>query len=235
MTDVTPQQPVIAATATAAPPPAAPAAWLPALRRSSIVAAVVAALLLLTAAAACGHSSDSGAAILRSHAESAQDVLAAHGLPAGLLPDDVAAYRLKGNGRFEVHLHGECYASIGDQATLVHYSSKIIGVLGDGRIQQLTGIQAKPLWLWLQVTSIYVDRPSSGDIHFSVGILSEALPLSSFRKSPVCMRIGSWGLLERSWRSIPIFYRLAVEFATRAQNSRVGYKGRKDLDLDRGT
>eukprot|EP00850_Spirogloea_muscicola_P021622 SM000256S08676 [mRNA] locus=s256:39433:40350:+ [translate_table: standard] len=162
-----------------------------------MMAAVVAALLLLTTAAACGDGSDSGAAVLQSPPKSAQDVLAAHGLPAGLLPDDVSAYRLDGNGRFEVHLEGECYASIGDQATPVHYSSKIIGVLGNGRIQRLTGIQAKPLWLWLPVTSIYVDRPSSGDIHFSIGILSEALPLSSFRNSPVCMRVVSWGLLER--------------------------------------
>lgn len=115
---------------------------------------------------------------------SVHDILAKFGLPKGLLPDTVTSYSLSEDGEFQLELERSCYVHFDD---LVYYEKKITGKLSYGAISDLTGIQAKKLFIWVSVTGIEMD-PGSDEIEFHVGFLSEKLPAKQFEEIPTCKK-----------------------------------------------
>ncbi|OAY64071.1 hypothetical protein ACMD2_10958 [Ananas comosus] len=115
-------------------------------------------------------------------AGTANDVLPKFGLPPGLLPNTVASYSLSADGDFVVELEAPCYVQFSD---LVYYEKTIKGKLSYGAISDLSGIQAKKLFVWLSVTGI-VAHPDSRSIEFQVGFISESLSVDQFETVPVC-------------------------------------------------
>jgi hypothetical protein len=115
--------------------------------------------------------------------KSVYDDLTDYGLPIGLLPDSVINYSLSADGKFTVELEEPCYAKFQEQ---VYYNKKIQGELVAGAILNLSGIQAKQLFLWLPVTGIHVDPESPAYIYFEVGALSKKLSIALFDAPPRC-------------------------------------------------
>ncbi|KAH6814434.1 transmembrane protein [Perilla frutescens var. frutescens] len=121
------------------------------------------------------------------------EVLQNHGLPMGLLPKGVNNFSLDSSGMFEVHLDHACNAKFENE---LHYDMNISGTLHYGRIDELSGISAQDLFLWLPVIGIRVDVPSSGLIYFNVSVVSKQFSLSSFETPRDCLavsRLDLWG------------------------------------------
>ncbi|KAL9999350.1 hypothetical protein Hdeb2414_s0488g00904341 [Helianthus debilis subsp. tardiflorus] len=87
-------------------------------------------------------------------------------------------------GRFQVFLDEACNAKFEDE---LHYDQNVSGCLTFGRINDLSGISAKDLFLWFLVKEIWVDIPSSGLIYFDVGVVSKQFSLSSFETPRACV------------------------------------------------
>lgn len=121
--------------------------------------------------------------------DTAHDLLASYGLPKGLLPDAVKSYSLSdhadddGGRSFEVQLRSSCYVHF--PSNLVFYDATIRGKLSYGRISDLSGIEAKKLFIWVSVTGI-VAHPDKDAVEFQVGFISESLPDSDFQSVPGC-------------------------------------------------
>ncbi|XP_008796684.2 uncharacterized protein LOC103712072 [Phoenix dactylifera] len=130
-------------------------------------------LLLLLSAVAAAPGAVGGAV---------HDMLPEYGLPQGLLPDSVKSYSLSPSGEFEVELKAPCYVQFSD---LVYYEKNIKGKLTYGKISDLSGIQAKKVFIWVSVSGIEA-HPAAGTVEFKVGFLSETLPVSEFERIPVC-------------------------------------------------
>lgn len=113
------------------------------------------------------------------------DLLPLYGLPKGLLPGNVKSYSLdKETGSFSIELTSDCYVHF---EQLVWYDKKIVGKLTYGAVKDVSGIQAKKLFLWLPVTGM--EKVSGSDtIKFYVGSLSEELPAGQFAEIPDCKR-----------------------------------------------
>ncbi|KAK1428525.1 hypothetical protein QVD17_17360 [Tagetes erecta] len=112
------------------------------------------------------------------------DILKQNGLPMGLFPKGVTNFSVDDSGRFQVYLDEACYAKFEDE---LHYDKNVSGNLTFGRINELTGISAKDLFLWFLVKEIWVDIPSSGLIYFDVGVVSKQFSLSSFETPRNCL------------------------------------------------
>ncbi|EAZ28214.1 hypothetical protein OsJ_12186 [Oryza sativa Japonica Group] len=117
------------------------------------------ALLLAAAAAAivvAGAASAAGGGVQPNGA--ANDLLPKYGLPRGLIPDSVASYSFdEATGEFEIHLAGP--ATSGSAPTWFNTKRSFRGRLSYGAISNLSGIQAKKLFLWVSVTG---DRRAPG-------------------------------------------------------------------------
>ncbi|KAG6787592.1 hypothetical protein POTOM_003634 [Populus tomentosa] len=112
------------------------------------------------------------------------DLLPQYGLPRGLLPDNVESYTLpSSDGSFEVKLKTPCYVHFDD---VVYYDKVIKGKLSYGSVHDVSGIQAKKLFIWLPVTGIEVSKADDGMISFFVGPISEELPAKQFEDVPAC-------------------------------------------------
>uniref|UniRef100_A0A5B7BEJ4 DUF538 family protein n=1 Tax=Davidia involucrata TaxID=16924 RepID=A0A5B7BEJ4_DAVIN len=114
------------------------------------------------------------------------DLLPQYGFPKGLLPNAVKSYSLSDDGTFIVELERSCYVQFDE---LVYYDRNIKGKLSYGSVSDVSGIQAKKLFLWVSVTSIKADS-KSGMIEFDVGPLSEKLPADQFETIPNCKNKG---------------------------------------------
>ncbi|GMH30980.1 hypothetical protein Nepgr_032823 [Nepenthes gracilis] len=120
---------------------------------------------------------------LSSDSMSIYDVLSSHGLPVGLLPKGVKNYTLDDSGRFDAYLDQACNAKFESE---LYYDRKLSGWLSYGQIGNLSGISAQELFLWFPVMGIRVDVPSSGLIHFDVGVVHKQFSLSMFETPPNC-------------------------------------------------
>jgi hypothetical protein len=136
---------------------------------------VVLVLLAAAVAATASAASLSGAA---------NDLLPKYGLPKGLIPDSVTSYSFdEATGAFEIHLASTCYVHFGSH--LVYYERTITGKLSRGAISDLSGVQAKKLFLWVYVTGM-VAHPDQGTIEFQAGFVSESLSASMFDEVRTC-------------------------------------------------
>ncbi|KAK3205004.1 hypothetical protein Dsin_019050 [Dipteronia sinensis] len=111
------------------------------------------------------------------------DLLTLYGLPKGLLPGNIESYTLQNDtGSFSIHLTGTCYV---DFKPLVYYGKKITGRLSYGAVTDISGIQAKKLFIWVSVTGM--EKVKDADfIEFFVGSLSEKFPTDKFQQVPLC-------------------------------------------------
>lgn len=117
------------------------------------------------------------------------DVLRSHGLPIGLLPKGIKQFEHDpSTGQFQVHLEKSCNAML---ENLLHYDWNISGTLSYGLVRPLSGISAQELFLWFPVQGIRVDDPSSGLIHFDVGVVDKQFSLSLFETPPDCTAAAS--------------------------------------------
>ncbi|XP_054806170.1 uncharacterized protein LOC129308806 [Prosopis cineraria] len=115
---------------------------------------------------------------------SVHDLLTKYGLPKGLLPNNVKSYALSDDGSFRVELQKPCYVQFD---RLVYYDKVITGKLTYGSVSDVSGIQAKKLFIWLPVTGIKANEKSD-TVEFYVGPLSEELPAKQFDDIPSCKR-----------------------------------------------
>lgn len=78
-----------------------------------------------------------------------------------------------------------CYVKFLDDQ-IVYYDKVIKGKLSYGKITNVSGIQAKKLFIWLPVTGMEMDA-DSGMVEFHVGALSQKFPAKQFQIIPTCM------------------------------------------------
>ncbi|WCJ28865.1 hypothetical protein M5689_010535 [Euphorbia peplus] len=110
------------------------------------------------------------------------DIMPLYGLPPGLIPDNVASYKLQDSGNFVIRLNSPCYVQFD---RLVYYGEDIRGKLSYGVVSELSGIQAKKYFFWVPVTQI--ETSEAGEkIRFSVGPFSETFPVTRFAEIPAC-------------------------------------------------
>lgn len=114
--------------------------------------------------------------------DAVHDALQEHGLPKGLVPDVVESYALADDGTFEIHLKRPCYVHF---SHLVYYQTTITGRLSYGQITNLSGIQAKMLFIWVNISAMKVEDGGK-EIEFFVGGLYEKLDAEQFKKIPSC-------------------------------------------------
>ncbi|XAR60451.1 hypothetical protein NMG60_11033845 [Bertholletia excelsa] len=110
------------------------------------------------------------------------DLLPLYGFPKGLIPNAVKSYSLSDDGSFTVELDRPCYVHYDD---VVYYDKHIKGKLTYGAVSDVSGIEAKQLFIWVPVTSIQIDS-KSGMLEFYVGPLSKRLPAKQFETIPNC-------------------------------------------------
>ncbi|KAL4364022.1 hypothetical protein GQ457_04G025880 [Hibiscus cannabinus] len=127
------------------------------------------------------------AVLVNGNNHSIYGILKDHGLPMGLLPKGITRFDFDNTGRFEVHLDQACNAQF---ESVLHYDMNVSGTLSYGKIGELSGISAQELFLWFQVKGVWVDVPSSGVIHFDVGLVYKQYPLSMFESPKDCMAVG---------------------------------------------
>ncbi|KAI6684352.1 hypothetical protein NL676_030265 [Syzygium grande] len=119
------------------------------------------------------------------------DHLRRYGLPIGLLPKGITDYAVDpATGEFRVRLAQPCNARFENE---VHYDLNVAGTLRFGEIGGLSGVSAQELFLWFPVKGIRVDVPSSGVIHFDVGVADKQFSLSLFESPPDCAAAGPGG------------------------------------------
>ncbi|GMH10273.1 hypothetical protein Nepgr_012114 [Nepenthes gracilis] len=117
------------------------------------------------------------------------DILPKFNLPKGIVPNCVKSYTLSENGDFTIELEQTCYVKFEDQ--LVYYDKRIRGNLSIGSVSDVSGIQAKKLFIWVSVTGMDMDLDSMM-VEFHVGALSEKLPAGLFETVPNCMKKASF-------------------------------------------
>ena len=133
-------------------------------------------LFVFSAARAMSSSSSSPSTIY--------EYLKLHGLPIGLFPKGITEFSHNAStGYFEVFLNQPCNAKFENQ---VHYDFNVSGTVSFGQIGNLSGVSAQELFLWFPVKGIRVDVPSSGLIHFDVGVVDKQFSLSLFESPPDC-------------------------------------------------
>ncbi|KAF8038463.1 hypothetical protein BT93_B1106 [Corymbia citriodora subsp. variegata] len=115
------------------------------------------------------------------------DHLRRYGLPIGLLPKGITDYSVDAaTGQFRVGLAQPCNARFENE---VHYDLNVTGTFQFGAIGELSGVSAQELFLWFPVKGIRVDVPSSGVIHFDVGVVDKQFSLSLFESPPDCTAV----------------------------------------------
>ncbi|KAL1542631.1 hypothetical protein AAHA92_19690 [Salvia divinorum] len=110
------------------------------------------------------------------------EAIGSYGLPQGLLPEGVTNYKLDvATGIFSVYLDKTCSFTI--QGYDLKYKTTISGTISNNKIRNLTGIQVKILFLWLNIVEVTKD---GGNLELSVGIASAGFPANDFEESPRC-------------------------------------------------
>jgi hypothetical protein len=112
------------------------------------------------------------------------DHLRLNGLPTGLLPKGITNFSVSpATSLFQISLPNPCIAKIENQLL---YDPNISFHLTHAYIGNLSGVSAQELFLWFPVKGIRVDVPSSGVIHFDVGVVDKQYALSLFESPLDC-------------------------------------------------
>ncbi|XP_059668990.1 uncharacterized protein LOC132314097 [Cornus florida] len=63
----------------------------------------------------------------------------------------------------------------------VSYDTEVTAFMEDRRMRKLTGVKSKELLIWVSISDIYIDDPSSGKITFGTAAgISRSFPVSAF-------------------------------------------------------
>ncbi|KAM3700802.1 hypothetical protein ACJW30_05G125200 [Castanea mollissima] len=115
--------------------------------------------------------------------QKSQDLLNEISLPKGLLPlTDVVEVGYNRTTGFvwlkQKRKKEHRFRSIGRN---VSYDNEVTAFVEDRRMKKLTGVKTKELLIWVSISDIYIDDPSSGKITFAnpTGI-SRSFPVSAF-------------------------------------------------------
>ncbi|GMY13900.1 hypothetical protein FCV25MIE_09139 [Fagus crenata] len=112
------------------------------------------------------------------------DHLHRNGLPTGLLPKGITEFSFTPTtSLYQITLPYPCIANFENK---LHYDPNISFYLTQSHIANLSGISTQELFLWFPVKGIRVDEPSSGVIHFDVGVVDKQFSLSLFESPPDC-------------------------------------------------
>ncbi|CAK9185202.1 unnamed protein product [Ilex paraguariensis] len=115
------------------------------------------------------------------------DLLPQYGFPKGILPKNIKSFYLSStDNSFTLELTYPCYIQFDE---LVYYDRNIKGKLTYGKVSDVSGIQARKLFIWVSVTGMDVDD-KLGMIEFHVGALSEKLPAKQFETIRDCKNKG---------------------------------------------
>lgn len=125
---------------------------------------------------------------ISSSSSSMHELLRSYGLPSGLFPKSVKAYKFDETGRLEVHLDRPCMAKFENR---VFFESTVRANLSFGHLKGLQGLSQEELFLWLPVKDILVNDPSSGLILFDIGLAHKQFSFSLFEDPPICRSQGS--------------------------------------------
>ncbi|KAL2485777.1 hypothetical protein Adt_04491 [Abeliophyllum distichum] len=110
------------------------------------------------------------------------EALQEYDFPVGLLPKGITSYELDtSTGKFTVYLNKTCSFNIDGYD--LKYKTKITGTISKDKITNLSGIQVKVLFFWLNIVEVTRD---GDELEFSVGIISADFPIDSFEESPQC-------------------------------------------------
>ncbi|GMN37964.1 hypothetical protein TIFTF001_007250 [Ficus carica] len=104
----------------------------------------------------------------------AYQVLEEYDFPVGILPNGVLGYDLNSStGKFSAYLNGSCTFTIDSYE--LKYKSTITGKITKDKLENLSGIKVKVLFLWLSISSVTRD---DDELEFSVGIASADFPVT---------------------------------------------------------
>ncbi|KAI5658489.1 hypothetical protein M9H77_27282 [Catharanthus roseus] len=105
------------------------------------------------------------------------------GLPNGLLPldDMVECGYVKDTGFVWLISKKKTEYKFKKINKLVQYATEVTAYVEPNKIKKLTGVKAKELLMWITLSDIYVDVPSTGNIHFKTPAgLSRTFPIDAF-------------------------------------------------------
>ncbi|XP_002975202.2 uncharacterized protein LOC9629062 [Selaginella moellendorffii] len=113
-------------------------------------------------------------------------MLDSYNLPQGMFPLPlVTDFSLdEEDGSFEMRLSRSCYAKLEEE--LLWYGEEIKGKVRSSRIEDLSGVQARELLVWLAVKGLHVDDPETGFVYLEIGLTYSRLSAQSFQEPPPC-------------------------------------------------
>ncbi len=125
-------------------------------------------------------------------------LLSNHGLPPGLFPNTVYRVQAENDGRMTVNLQEDCYVHL-QSGVLLHYTPTITGVMVDGAINNLIGVDLQQASGWAAVTAMTYNVPNDQMV-FSLGEVTPVLlPMTDFAFVPPCQVFrNDWTLKIRS-------------------------------------
>ncbi|CDP15235.1 unnamed protein product [Coffea canephora] len=115
--------------------------------------------------------------------EKSKFLLTEVGLPNGLLPmeDMEECGYVKDTGFVWLRSKKKTEHKFQKISKLVQYAPEVTAYVEQNRIKKLTGVKAKELLMWVTINEIYVDEPSTGQIHFKTPAgLSRNFPIDAF-------------------------------------------------------
>ncbi|XP_044460517.1 uncharacterized protein LOC123192130 [Mangifera indica] len=103
-------------------------------------------------------------------------------LPKGLFPIDMVEFGCNGSSGFVWAKHKEQVKHKFKRINkTVPYDTEVTAFFKKRRLTNVTGIKSKELLLWVTISNIFIDDPSSGKITFQVpNGMSAMLPTSAF-------------------------------------------------------
>ncbi|KAK1279218.1 hypothetical protein QJS04_geneDACA007220 [Acorus gramineus] len=112
------------------------------------------------------------------------DLLQTYNFPIGLLPKGITDYDLDpATGKFTVRLNSTCGFALQGTSYSLRYRTTVTGKISRNRISDLTGVNVKVLFFWLNVVEVERD----GDyLDLSVGIASAEFGVENFAECPTC-------------------------------------------------
>ncbi|XP_009799349.1 uncharacterized protein At5g01610-like [Nicotiana sylvestris] len=112
----------------------------------------------------------------------AYEILEEYDFPVGILPKGVTSYEFNSStGKFAVYFNKTCSFEI--ESYSLQYKSKITGTLSEDKLSNLSGVQVKLLFFWVNIGAV---ARVEDELDFTVGIISADFPIDNFYESPQC-------------------------------------------------
>ncbi|KAJ3687240.1 hypothetical protein LUZ61_016404 [Rhynchospora tenuis] len=106
-----------------------------------------------------------------------------YNLPPGLFPDAVTSYTLSESGLLTVSLPIQCFLGSGYELV---YHPKVTGIIRNGSIEEIQGMESMYFHFWFWVRSIRADLLLDDYVYFDLGWFTRMVPVSLFDIVPSC-------------------------------------------------